>query len=1130
MHRKSENKFPGGNFEAHRPAELSGKAVAFQSNGNFVYINTAGVKLLGAYTAEEIVGKPVLEFVHPDSQELVKKRIELLGEKKFVKLAKQRWVRLDGRVVDLEVTTEPTTYMGHPVAQLILEDATGSEQIEAAPEEGERSFRRVFEQSVDALFVHDDRGRIADCNAEACRSLGYSREELLALSVGDFATRLVTGDERRKGATLWRRLIAGEPGAAASVHEGEHRRKDGSTFPVEVRLGSVDYGRRRMILAAARDITGQKETEEALRESEERFRGAFENASAGVALVGLDNRYLRVNRALCEMLGYAEEELLSRKTFEITHPEDLENSRRRTAMLLAGEAEASSLEKRYVHEDGRTVWATTDVSLVRDPKGIPLHFVSHCQDITRRKQAEKDLRESEERFRTIFEQSAIGISIADPDRRFLETNAAYQRITGYSGEELFGKEIAALSHPDDVPTDEARNREVHEGDTDRYQREKRYIRKDGEMIWVRPTISAVRDADGEPQFLIGMVEDITEHKKAEETLRRQKEYLAALNETTLGLMDRLDSGDLLENILRRASELLETDHGFVSLLTPEEDLLELKAGTGSFSGLRGDRVATESGPTGRVLRGGEPLVVEGCSPWPGHRMSAEDSPCPIVGVPLRSGPRVVGVICLVYAENERDFGLEEVEALSRFAELASVVLDNARLYSSARQELKERKALERELAHRAFHDSLTGLPNRALLEDRLGRALSRSGRRGGQVAVLFLDLDNFKLVNDSLGHETGDELLVAVGRRLQGCLRTSDTAARLGGDEFVVLLDVDNGAAEASLVADRILGALRAPLVLRGREFVVNTSIGIALGGASDRAGDLLRNADLAMYQAKAKGKAHCEVFAPSMHDKALKRLQLEEDLRRAIEQDELRANYQPKVRLDTGEIAGMEALVRWEHPQRGLILPEEFIPVAEETGLIVPLGRWMLEEACRQAIRWQEQCPDGSHLVMGVNLSARQILQSGLIEEVAEILKETGLAPHNLNLEITESVIMGEAQTNAKILEGLKGLGVKLAIDDFGTGYSSLSYLSRFPVDSLKIDRSFVDGLEDNPENLTVVSSIVALAHALGMSVIAEGVETEEQLARLRELSCDQAQGYFFSEPLTKEKASELLEGDTSI
>ena len=440
-------------------------------------------------------------------------------------------------------------------------------------------------------------------------------------------------------------------------------------------------------------------------------------------------------------------------------------------------------------------------------------------------------------------------------------------------------------------------------------------------------------------------------------------------------------------------------------------------------------------------------------------------------------------------------------------------------------EIAERRELEEQLTHQAFHDPLTGLPNRTLFLDRLDLALEHAGRREGKVAVLFMDLDDFKVINNSLGHEVGDQVLLAVAERLENSMLTEETVARFGGDEFTVMLEDIASASDAARVAERIEEALRAPFVLRGRERFVTTSVGIAFSGQSEeRPSDLLRNADLAMYQAKAKGKNRHAVFEPGMDDRALERLELESDLRRALERDELRVHYQPKVSLESVEIVAMEALVRWEHPERGLLSPARFVPVAEEIDLIVSIGRWVLKEACRQARRWQDRLQGRPPLKVCVNLSAKQFQHYALSEEVEAALRETGLDPASLDLEITESVVMKDAPATLATLRELKGLGVNLAIDDFGTGYSSLSYLRRFPVDFLKVDRSIIEGLSKDPKNEAILSAVVTLAHALDEQVVAEGVETARQLARLREIGCDFAQGYYFAKPLPSEAAGALL------
>jgi diguanylate cyclase (GGDEF)-like protein/PAS domain S-box-containing protein len=432
-------------------------------------------------------------------------------------------------------------------------------------------------------------------------------------------------------------------------------------------------------------------------------------------------------------------------------------------------------------------------------------------------------------------------------------------------------------------------------------------------------------------------------------------------------------------------------------------------------------------------------------------------------------------------------------------------------------------------------DPLTGLPNRVLFIDRLARVLERSKRdRGVLFAVLFLDLDRFKVINDSLGHLVGDRLLVAVSRRLEACVRSSDTiarvpeqstVARLGGDEFTVLLEDIQGVDNAVTVAQRIQQELAVPFQLNGTEVYTSASIGIAVGPAGYHQPDeMLRDADAAMYTAKSAGKARWEVFDAAMRERALARLQLDTDMRRGLERREFCLHYQPILALEGDRLAGFEALVRWRHPQRGLLEPVEFIAIAEETGLIVPLGWWVLHESCRQMKEWQASFPCDPPLKISVNLSSKQFLQVDLAAEIKRLLREVGLDPHCLKLEITESAIMDDPDSASKTLADLRALGIQVCIDDFGTGYSSLNYLHRFAVDTLKIDRSFIQQMDNTEENVQIVQSIVGLAHNLSIEVIAEGVETEAQRCRLAALSCEFGQGFYFSRPIDSTAAEELL------
>jgi diguanylate cyclase (GGDEF)-like protein len=485
---------------------------------------------------------------------------------------------------------------------------------------------------------------------------------------------------------------------------------------------------------------------------------------------------------------------------------------------------------------------------------------------------------------------------------------------------------------------------------------------------------------------------------------------------------------------------------------------------------------------------------------------------------LRADGSVGGMIC-VLDDVPRSWSEDELTALSAFGGMAGTELQ-------LRQLLSERDGRERQLRHESVHDSLTGLPNRALFMKRLADATHRA-RRGqdGLFAVLFLDVDSFKLVNDSMGHHVGDEMLVTIARRLEQCVRGGDIVARLGGDEFAILLERIADVRDAAMVAERVQESLRTPLMIGGYEHATSASIGVALStGAAEQPEYVLRSADIAMYRAKNSGRGRYEMFDRAMHAEALTRLQIETDLRHAFERNEFFLNFQPIISLEKGHIVGAEALVRWRHFERGIVSPATFVPVAEDTGLVVPLGRWVLREACRQAVAWQSHGTDGQPFAISVNLSVREFAQPDLVPNVACVLEETGLPPSALRLEITESAIISQKHPAIETVEQLRALGVRIHLDDFGTGYSALSYLHRLPLDAVKVDRAFTSSIDQEERPLHVVRAIVSLAHAIGLEVVAEGVSNHRQIELLRSMGCDLAQGFIFSRPCSIEDLEQLL------
>src|SRR5215218_6501548 len=936
----------------------------------------------------------------------------------------------------------------------------------------EARYRTVLDTAFDAIVTITPDGVVRWFNRGAERIFGYRAEEV----IGQPVTLLIPERYRELCVGgLHRYLRTGEARVVGGTTELVGLRKDGSEFAIVRLLGDIHGFGSWLFTGMSRSMTERKGTEAGLRAAGAGLRSIFDHAPIGVAVVSLEGRYLQVNRSLCEILGYTEEELQALTWQEITHPDELAASSAYARRIVEGEFPRYHLEKRFLHAEGRTVWASLSVSLVRDAEGEPLYFVSQIQDVTERKRAESALRESEQRFRGSFERAATGMALVGTDGRFLRVNRSLCEILGYPERELLGKTFQEITHPDDLEVDLGHLKRVLAGEIRTYQMEKRYLHKDGHVVWALLSVSVVHDEEDEPLYFVSQIQDVSERKNVERVIIESEQRFRSLVQNSSDIITILEA----DGTVRYVSPAVERVTGY----KPEEQI-----GTNAFGSVHPDDKEQALNTLAEVLK------------RPGLHPPLE------FRVPHKDGS-------WRYLEHVVNNLLDD-------SAVRGVVVNS--------WDVTERKALVEYLSYQAFHDPLSDLPNRVLFMDRLEHAIIRANRRGNKVAVLFMDLDNFKVINDSLGHKAGDQLLVAVAERLKACLRPEDTAARLGGDEFTILVEDITSVGEVVQIAERIAEILQPPVPLGEQEVFATVSTGIALNiSAQELPADLLRHADLAMYQAKHKGRARYEVFEPSMDAKAVERLMLETGLRRALVRQQLRVHYQPIVALDNNKIAGVEALVRWEHPKRGLLLPEEFLPVAEETGLIVRIGQWVLREASKQARIWQEHHPSIPPLTISVNLSTREFFHPEL---VAEVLDESEIDPASLQLEITEGAMRSNGTYSAdRTLRNLKRMGVQLAIDDFGLGYSSLSYLKRFPVDFLKIDRSFIAGLKREPNGVStkdteIVKAMIELTHALGLKVIAEGVENAEQLIRLRQMKCDLAQGNYFSEPLPSEELVVIL------
>jgi diguanylate cyclase (GGDEF)-like protein len=657
------------------------------------------------------------------------------------------------------------------------------------------------------------------------------------------------------------------------------------------------------------------------------------------------------------------------------------------------------------------------------------------------------------------------------------------------------------------------------------------LRKDGSELPVELSLSHWAEGDG--RFFTGILRDITGRKRAEEALAREAGFITLLQRVSVASNESSDGEEALGTGLELVGEHAGWPVGHVWLVDDDGTTLLpssiwVQPDDERFAAFReatgGAALQIGEGLPGRVLACGHPCWIPDVTADEDFSRRAAARASGLTGafaLPVMVGSRVMAVLEFFAAEPiEPDEALREV--------MAQIGTQLGRVL--------ERELARQELTHSALHDPLTGLPNRTLLLDRLQVALAQRSR--GRVAVVFVDLDHFKLVNDSLGHAAGDRLLCAAATRLRAVLRPGDTVARLGGDEFVVLAESVVDERDAEGLAERIAAALAEPFDLSGEEVFVTASLGIALaeGAGAERAEadahSLLRDADAAMYRAKEDGRARHEMFDAVMRAGAVRRLETVNDLHRALEREQFVLHFQPQIDLRTNDLVGVEALLRWVHPERGLVPPMEFIPIAEETGLINDLGRWVLRAACRQGREWLDRFPDHAGLVMSVNLSGRQLSQSRLVAEVSAALTDFGFPPEQLVLEITESVLMNDTTAAIATLQALKDLGVRLAIDDFGTGYSSLTYLQRFPIDILKIDKSFIDGLGGSSvEESAVTRTIVALAKTLRLETVAEGVERSEHVRELQSLRCDLAQGYFFARPLDAGALTALMaQPDTPV
>ncbi|MBA3508279.1 MAG: PAS domain S-box protein, partial [Betaproteobacteria bacterium] len=980
-----------------------------------------------------------------------------------------------------------------------LQRQPGEEQLR----ESEARYRALTALSSDWFWEHDENQRFTRMSDHVLEKSGISANAILGKTRWETGIRYEAAD---------RAALEADIEARRTFQDFEFRRVDAGGVERVVHISGMPMwdasGRYVGYRGIGRDITERKRREVELR----RFRAAMDATADAIYLIDPVNmRFIDVNATACQMLGYTREELLEFGPASVldSAPGELEMA---YAALMRNDSGIVIVQASHRRKDGSYVPVEIQRRALQLAEGWIIVIV--VRDISNRIRAAEQLKESEEKYRLLWETTTDAIVLMGADNRIVYANPAVKDVFGYAPDDLEGRDFGILQ-PE-------RLRLAHRHGVKRYLEtgakkldwraiEVPGLHRDGHEFPVEVAFSQIT-MSGKPIFA-GLMRDISERKKAEGAMRHhavQQGLIAKFGQQALASTD-------LDELINQAARVIDEglDAGFCAILqlAPDGHSLVVKSGSGWSEGWIG-RHLTDTGADSQnafVLESRDPVTFNELLQEARFTPSAMLTAHRIVsGIDLRiagaSGP--YGLLG-AYSREGATFTAASVDFLQSIANVLTTAID--------------RKIADQKVAYLAQFDSLTGLPNRNLFRDRLAQTLTQAERNGWQVGVVFLDLDDFKNVNDTCGHAAGDKLLTLVAHRLQQSVRSGDTVGRLGGDEFGIVFSNIAEAADANLVAQQVIAALERSFLLDGDEIRISASLGIALYPEDGKGPEvLLKNADTAMYRAKEQGRNNFQFYTQELNARATRRMGLERELRRAIERSEFELYYQPQVSLDTGRIIGVEALIRWRHPERGLLLPAEFIGVAEETRLILPIGQWVIEAACAQAAEWHRT--SGTKLFVSVNVSPAEIRRGSVVTNIRETLAHTGLDPRYLEIEVTETLLMDGAEPFIHTLQGLKKLGVTIAIDDFGTGYSSLSYLKRFPIDKVKIDCSFIRDIVSDPDDAAIVKAVVAMSHHLKLKVVAEGVETTQQAEFLRRTHCDVVQGFLFGAPVSATQLELML------
>jgi diguanylate cyclase (GGDEF)-like protein/PAS domain S-box-containing protein len=1077
-------------------------------NGVLVNCNQKFSDMLG-YAREELIGRNTRDITHPDDYGPgVEFRAQLGSGGKKSLAHEKRFIRKDGTPVWTRRTMSAACdAAGNPQYVIaVIEDISDRKQLE-------QYHRESFDQAAVGIVHTSLEGRYLRVNRKFCEMLGYDESELLGREAADFGR----SKDREHDANTRRLMWAGKLGSF--TEEKQFIRKDGATVWTNrsVSLARDPSGKPLYFIRIIEDITARKE-------ADARYRATFDNAPIGILHTALDSyRILHVNPKMCEMLGYTEAELLQMSSTDIVHPDyRFKDGPKYRNPMLGGDSRAFSSERKFLRKDGSSFWVNRTVSLARDISGNPLYYIRIVEDITERKQAEELIARERALLRTIVDAIPDHIYVKDREGKYLLANREWLASLGVQLEDVVGKTAMDFYPQDQAEFIMAREREIMATGIPllNYQhrkfRNKNSPEEDG-TTWISLTKVPLQVSTGEIIGTVSISRDITGEKMR--AARREMSH-----EVTRVLSEATTLAEALPKILQIMCQLMGWSYG--ARWAPDEARQSLRreeywcATEPEFDAA--DREfwsrLDDVGP-GRFLR----------------QVWNNQTACWITDLYKEPFKRRASALKLgwhsAYAFPVL-IGNNIISILEFFGpdirEPDTALLESTSAISSQIGQFIQRKQAEDKLTFLARFDAVTDLPNRYLFTDRLSQMLAQSQRNNWLSGVLFVDLDRFKAVNDTYGHAAGDELLRQAAMRMQACVRSSDTVGRLSGDEFAVMLSNLAKTEDAGMVAQKIVESLAAPFDLNGHQAYISASIGIALYPSDgDRPDTLLKNADTAMYRAKSQGRNGYQFYLPQMNERLHQRQQLEIQLRGALYRNEFLLHFQPKVSLATGAITGFEALLRWQHGGT-LVSPSEFIGVLEDTGLIVPVGDWILNAVCAQIRQWEQQGLEPRPVA--VNLSARQFQVKNLAEVVGRALHEHRIAPELLKLELTESLLMSDAEESVQTLHQLKILGVQLSVDDFGTGYSSLAYLKRFPLDELKIDREFIRDAVSDPDDAAITVTIINLAHSLKLTVVAEGVETEGQINFLRFHHCDEIQGFHFAHPLPADLCADMLAADKRL